>query len=109
MNALTERVDLLKNDLFLINETEEELINSLIGCYNRMLFFEEERDNVDTLRVEKFTNRTVELMSLKLELLDKDIDFQKRNIKVLSAELKLAEEMEETRYKLDEESFDATK
>jgi uncharacterized protein YigA (DUF484 family) len=101
--------DLLGNDLFLINETEEELINSLIGCYNRMLFFEEERENVDTLRVDKFTNRTMELMALKLELVNADIDVQKRNIKALSAELKSAEEMEESRYKLDEDSFDATK
>ena len=100
--------DLLGNDLFLINETEEELINSLKGCYNRMLFFEKKRNGSGDLElIEKFKKRTNELMSLKIELLDKDIEFQKKNIKEISAELKIAEEMEKSRYNQDFQFFNA--
>ena len=82
INNEEPEMDLLGNDLYLIVETHEELINSLIGHYFKLYSKEQEST--------QYRDKIISLRKLKLELALKlyDLDFQKQTIIDLENELK---------------------
>ena len=81
--------DLLGNDLYLIVETHEELINSILGLYSRLISNEEKKEVSDLNKLESFSESIISLRKLKLELALKknDIEFKKRTIVLLKNQL----------------------
>jgi hypothetical protein len=91
--------DLLSNDVFLINETEDELINSLTGSYSRMSFFERKReDKANQNRINTFRSNIDRLMALKSEMIHANITRQKEVISEISDELREAYMLEKAEY-----------
>ena len=82
INNEEPEMDLLGNDLYLIVETHEELINSLIGQYFKLYSKEQEST--------QYRDKIISLRKLKLELAlrNHDIDFKKQTILALEKELK---------------------
>ena len=104
-----KKVDLLANDLFLINETEDELINSLSGCYSRLYFLENKKGGVEApLKMRIFKNRAIELSDLKMELVSANLNTKKDTIKVLTRELKECQQMEKN-YRPEQVIINASK
>lgn len=91
--------DLLSNDIFLINETEDELINSLTGSYSRMSFFERRRgDKTNHDRINSFRSNIDRLMAIKSEMVHANITRQKEVISEISDELREAYKLEKAEY-----------
>jgi len=112
INNEEPEMDLLGNDLFLIVETHEELINSLIGHYSYIIFNLQKRNKAnDFSLINEYQNKMDILSDLKLELAirNHDIDFKKHTILALENELKtlqnakndiVAEEFPKERYNI---------
>lgn len=85
-----EYSDFLGNDLFLIVETHEELINSIIGYYARMSYNERKNDIPNEEKLNQYSDKRISLKKLKIELANKlyDLDFQKNIITLLENELR---------------------
>ena len=90
-----KKVELLANNLFLINETENWLINSLSGCYYRLYLVENKKGGVEALfKMRLFKSRAIELSDLKMDLVSAGLNTKKDTIKVLTQVLKQCQQME---------------
>jgi hypothetical protein len=78
--------DFLGRDLFLIVETQNDLINSLVGRYANIDYYLMKIGREDALRSEDLSNKRIALKKLQLELAmrNHDIEFKKQAIQYLS-------------------------
>lgn len=104
------KIDLLGNDLFLITETQDELINRLCGYYSRMAFWEHCRKELKDPEKEKaYIEKIGQLGKLQMDLVDKSIDEKKAVIARISQQIKEADKFENINYKKDIESYNGSR
>ena len=102
VKEIDTKIDLLGNDLFLITETQDELINRLCGYYSRMAFWEHfRRELKDPEKENSYRQKLVELGKLQKDMVDKSIDEKKAVIAIISQQIKEVEKFENLHYKKD--------